>query len=71
MVHEARLTCANCGEAIVAEFVMVQRLKRSHAPAGCPYCGDAESVTRAMNQAVDAAGRRQPLLLEVRRDAKA
>lgn len=65
---EARLVCTNCDERIVVEFVMVRKLKRSHAPAACAYCGDSDAVTKAMNNSVDIAGRKQPLLLDVRRD---
>ena len=68
MVLEARLVCTNCDERIVALYVMVRKLKRSHAAAACTYCGDSDAVTKAMNNAVDVAGRKQPLLLDVVRD---
>ncbi|MCA1819184.1 MAG: hypothetical protein ABR562_04950 [Thermoplasmatota archaeon] len=69
MAKEVRLVCSNCDERIVAVFVMVRKLKRSHASAACAYCGDTDSVTRAMNTSVDIEGRKQPLLLDVRQDA--
>jgi len=65
MAFQAKLTCSNCDEGIVATYVMVHKLKRAHASAACAYCGDTETVTRAMNGAVDMATRKQPLLLEV------
>lgn len=70
MAKEVRLTCANCDERIVATYVMVRKLKRSHGSAACAYCGDTESVTKAMNNAVDAEGRRQPLLLDVQPETR-
>jgi len=65
MAFRAKLTCSNCDEGIVAVYVMVHKLKRAHAPSACAYCGDTETVARAMNGAVDMATRKQPLLLEV------
>ena len=63
---EKTVTCSNCDERIVAVFVMVRKLRRSHANAGCAFCGDPEAVTRLMNSSVDTQGRKQPLLLDVK-----
>lgn len=66
MPIEKTVTCTNCDERVVAVYVMVRKLRRSHANAGCAFCGDPDAVTRLMNSSVDADGRKQPLLLEVR-----
>ena len=68
MAFEQRLVCTNCDEKIVAVFVMVRKLKRSHASAACAFCGDVDAVTKAMNNSVDIEGRKQPLLLDVKKD---
>lgn len=66
MPIEKSVTCTNCDERVVAVYVMVRKLRRSHASAGCTFCGDPDAVTRLMNSSVDTDGRKQPLLLEVR-----